>query len=142
MIKKVKKTKNGYLINDNIEVPNDKENRYYIEITKWLKTNKLSLEFSKEEIKQKKLNILKEKLNKKNILNIKYLNTEFQADLETRKIINNFLSAGVVPKKFYFQDFNNKEIPMTFKQLQGLSVELSKRDHLNFILFQKEKRLL
>ncbi|MEN4053776.1 hypothetical protein [Sulfurimonas sp. NWX79] len=55
MINTVKIKENGYLINDEMYVPNDSSNRHYQEVQEWLKTNTPEPEFSIEELKLQKI---------------------------------------------------------------------------------------
>ena len=53
-IKTVKEQKDGWLVNNSMLVPNDKENRHYKEVQEWLKDNTPEPEFTDEEIFHRK----------------------------------------------------------------------------------------
>jgi len=74
-----------------------------------------------------------------NEADIAYMNTTFQADYNSQNLIIGALSAGSVPSNFYWLDKNNKQIAMTYAQLQGLSKLLLARTQTNFTKLQTLK---
>lgn len=82
--------------------------------------------------KQSKINKLKQSYEEANSSDIDYLNKTFQADPKSQALIANVLSAGALPTGFFWKDLNNDNIPMTFNELQGLSMALVSRGLVNF----------
>ena len=136
MIKSVKIQGNGYLVNNEMSVPNDSNNRHYIEIQEWLKTNTPEPEFTIVELQTKKIQELDIVYNNANQLDIAYMSTTFQADKASQDLIVKVLSAGSVPTGFFWIDKVNNQVSMTDTQLQGLSGAILIRNQVNFIKFQ------
>lgn len=67
-----------------------------------------------------------------NVQDIDYMNTQFQADEYSQKLIVSSLSAGAVPTGFYWLDASNNKVPMTYADLQGLSSAILVRNQANF----------
>jgi len=66
--------------------------------------------------------------------NITYLGSVFQADNSSQDTLIKALTvfAGTVPAGFYWVDFNNNKVPMTFVQLQGLAQAMMARGWASF----------
>jgi len=86
-----------------------------------------------------KLSKLETAYNNANELDIAYMSTTFQADKNSQNLIVSVLSAGSVPKGFFWIDKVNTQIAMTYSQLQGLSGAILGRNQTNFIKFQDLK---
>lgn len=137
MIKTVKKQENGYLVNNEMSVPNDPSNRHYIEIQKWILNGGIvESEFTFSELQNTKLSELVADYNDANTLDITYMDTTFQADKKSQDLIVSVLSAGSVPDGFYWMDKNNNQVAMTFSDLQGLSGAILMRGQANFVKLQ------
>ena len=84
------------------------------------------------QVKQDKLTQLTHDYTVANGSDIDYLNKKFQADASSQALIASVLSVGALPVGFFWKDLNNDKIPMTFKELQGLSGALVSRGLGNF----------
>ena len=92
-----------------------------------------------EELQKAKINELKQAYNTANQEDIAYMDTTFQADKNSQNLIVLVLSAGMVPKGFYWKDSSNNHISMTFKEVQGLSATILVRGQVNFNKYQDLK---
>ena len=54
-------------------------------------------------------------------------------------LVNSWVSYGSVPSGFYWLDVNNKEVAMTYADLQGLSGAILTRSQANFTKLQTLK---
>ena len=88
------------------------------------------------ELQTSKLHELKIMYNNSNQLDIPYMTTTFQADKASQDLIVSVLSAGSVPKGFFWLDKANNQVAMTYAQLQGLSGAILTRNQANFVKFQ------
>ena len=136
MINTVKIQGNGYLVNNEMSVPNEPSNRHYQEVQEWLKTNTAEPEFTLAELQIQKVQEIKTQYELNNELDIAYLNTTFQADKASQDLIVSVLSAGSVPTGFFWLDKANNQVAMTYAELQGLSGAILTRNQTNFIKFQ------
>jgi len=84
-------------------------------------------------------NKMKQHYESANELDIDYLGTTFQADNDSQDLIVKVLSAGDVPVGFFWLDVTNKQVPMTYLELQRLSGVILSRNQLNFIKYQSLK---
>lgn len=95
-----------------------------------------------EQVKTKKLTEIETAYNNEISANINYMNTEFQADKNSRELIVATLSGGSLPDGFFWQDLNDDRIPMTYAELQGLAAAILDRGQLAFIKLQDLKVLV
>ena len=86
-----------------------------------------------------KISELTSAYNKANETDIAYMSTTFQANYKSQGLIVSVLSAGSVPSGFYWLDVNNKEVAMTYADLQGLSGAILTRSQANFTKLQTLK---
>jgi hypothetical protein len=92
-----------------------------------------------EQAQAAKLTELIETYNTDNQSKIEYMGTIFQADYSSQDILSKSLAAGSIPDGFYWLDFSNTKIPMTYVQLQGLALLLLARNQVNFDNLQIQK---
>lgn len=92
-----------------------------------------------EDVRTTKLTEIETSYNNEISANINYMDTEFQADKDSRDLIVATLSGGVVPDGFFWQDINNIRISMTYVELQGLSASMLIRGQIAFIKKQELK---
>jgi hypothetical protein len=75
--------------------------------------------------------------------NVPYLNTTFQADDRSVKLlqgaVTSYTLVGSVPAGFYWRDANNVNIPMTLAQLQGLGAAVTSQVWAAFQRMQDRK---
>lgn len=130
----------GYSLVDTLQ--KDENNDFY----KWydLDLNPLLVDPTKtlEQVRESKLTEINTSYNNEISANINYMNTEFQADKDSRDLIVATLSGGSLPDGFFWQDLNDDRIPMTYIELQGLSTTILSRGQLAFIKLQDLKVLV
>ena len=91
------------------------------------------------ELQTAKISELYGEYNTANEADIAYMKTTFQANYKSQGLIVSVLSAGSVPSGFYWLDVNNKEVAMTYADLQGLSGAILTRSQANFTKLQTLK---
>ena len=89
-----------------------------------------------DNVKQSKLQELKQAYTDASSEDIAYMNTTFQTDTASQNLIVSVLSAGSVPTGFFWLDTANNQVPMTYAELQGLSGTILVRNQANFIKYQ------
>jgi hypothetical protein len=92
-----------------------------------------------EKVQATKLSEVLETYNAYNQSNIEYMGTTFQADYSSQDMLSKVIAIGSVPSNFYWLDYTNTKIPMSYTQLQGLAVLLLERNQVNFDNLQTQK---
>ena len=143
-IKTVQKKSNDYLVNNKIMAgAGGTDSDVYKSVQEWLKTNTPEAEFTASELlamgKDKILVKLRTDFSTANSVGISYMGSLYQADKKSVDAMNSYLATGKVPPNFFWLDANNVEVPMTFSQLQKLSLLISTRNLANFSLYQSAK---
>lgn len=75
--------------------------------------------------------------------NVNYMNTVFQADSGSKNLLNQALTvynAQSLPSGFYWVDFNNNQVTITYAQLQGLAQAMAVQVWTNFQNLQNKKK--
>jgi len=135
MIEKVKEVKDGFIVNENIHVPNDTNNGHHGLVMKWIEDgNTPEPEFTDDELlelaKKEKTDIILEQFNKGITSNIEFDSHEFQVNTAILAIIANHVL--VSDKPLMLLDADNKEVELSVDALKVLLKNISDRTQKQF----------